>query len=217
MASRRKFRPRTRSSGSRGLSRLIIIATEGTRTEKKYFEDMAFQYYHNPRVHVEVLERLTSASSPKHVLDMLNDFKRRYSLKKDDELWMVIDLDRWHNRELGSIAAQCKQKGYRLAVSNPCFELWLLLHIKSLDDYTDVELQELVENKRVSEKRTRLERELLDKLGSYNKSNPDTSKFLPFVDIAIERARALDPHPEHRWPNSLGTRVYLLAETIIAQ
>jgi len=204
-------------SGSRSLSRLIIIATEGTHTEKKYFEDMVTQYYHNPRVHVQVLERLTSASSPEHVLKVLNSFEKEYLLGKDDELWMVIDLDRWHNRELGSVAAQCKQKDYRLAVSNPCFELWLLLHVKSPDDYTDVELQELAENKHVSEKRTRLERELLDKLGSYNKSNPDTSKFLPFVDIAIERARALDPHPEHRWPNGLGTRVYLLAETIIAQ
>jgi hypothetical protein len=64
MASRRKFRPRTRSSGSRGLYKLVIIATEGTHTEKRYFEDMASQYYHNPRVHVEVLERLTNASSP---------------------------------------------------------------------------------------------------------------------------------------------------------
>jgi hypothetical protein len=150
------------------------------------------------------------------VLQVLNGFEKEYLLGKDDELWMVVDLDRWHNRELGSVAAQCIQKNYHLAVSNPCFELWLLLHIKSLDDCTDLELQELAENKRVSDKRTRLEIELVNELGSYNKSNPDTSKFLPSVNVAIDRARELDLHPEHRWPNSLGTRVYLLAESIIA-
>jgi hypothetical protein len=85
-----------------------------------------------------------------------------------------------------------------------------------LSDYADVELQELAENKHVSDKRTRLEIELVDELGSYNKSNPNTSKFLPFVGMAIDRARKLDTHPEHRWPNSLGTRVYLLAEAIMA-
>ena len=214
MTAKREFKPRYRKSGFRDC-RLIIISTEGTRTEKTYFEEMASpRYYHNPRVHVKVLDRLTNASSPHHIMAMLNAFQKEFSLKKDDELWMVIDLDRWRNRELSTVAAQCQQKCYELAVSNPCFEFWLLLHVKSVSDYTEEELQEFEENQYVSPERTCLEKELVNVLGSYNKARLNASAFLPFVDNAIQQAKVLDTHPEHRWPNCLGTRVYRLAESI---
>jgi len=217
MASRRIFKSRTRISGILS-PKLIIIASEGTNTERIYFEDMASpHYYRNPKVHVEVLERTDTASSPAHILSFLDSFKHKYrlSLDKDDELWLVIDRDGWTLRELSSVASLCGQKCYFLALSNPCFEFWLLLHIKSYDDYSPVEQDSIAKNIRIrSTKRTFLETQLLKLLGSYNKDNPDTSKFLPFIDAAISRARALDTNPNHRWPNNVGTRLYLLAQSI---
>ncbi|MCP4704182.1 MAG: RloB domain-containing protein [candidate division Zixibacteria bacterium] len=214
MPAKRVFKPRLRRSNVRD-ARLIVIATEGNHTEPKYFKDMASpEYYRNSRIHVEILDRLTTDSAPEHVMNMLDQFKREFRLNKYDELWMVIDVDRWGKKKLSSIAAQCLQKNYSLAVSNPCFELWLLLHLKSLADYTPVELAEFVENKKENH-RTRLEKELVKLLGSFSKKNPDMTRFLPYVKTAIDRARKLDTSPEHRWPNSLGSRVYLLAEKII--
>ena len=35
------------------------------------------------------------------------------------------------------------------------------------------------------------------------------------ISVAIERAAALDVSPADRWPNTLGTRVYLLAKSIL--
>jgi hypothetical protein len=213
MSQKREFKPRTRRTNLRD-AKLIVIATEGTNTEKKYFQDMASpKYYRNPRVHVEVLDRAITASAPEYVMRMLDQFKQEYSLRVYDQLWMVIDVDTWGEEKLSLMAQECLQKNYLLAVSNPCFEIWLLLHIKSLDDYTQEELRELVENEKINH-RTRLEKELVELLGSYNKHNPDTDLFLPFIQTAIDRARSLDTHPEHRWPNALGTRVYLLAEAI---
>ena len=216
MISKRISPSRSRISGIRS-PKLIIIASEGTNTERIYFEDMASsEYYRNPRVHVEVLEHDNTASSPKHISLYLDNFKRKYhlALNKDDELWLVIDRDRWTLAELSSVASSCQQKHYLLACSNPCFELWLLLHIKSLDDYNTSDLDAFAKNKHISPNRTLLERELLNLLGNYNKTNPDTSKFLPLVDIAISRARDLDTNPTARWPTCLGTRVYKLAESI---
>ncbi|MHB8104278.1 MAG: RloB family protein [Dehalococcoidales bacterium] len=213
----RKFPKLVRRSGIR-IPRLIIIASEGTNTEKTYFEDMSSaEYYRNPRVHVEVLERENTDSSPGHVLDCLDNYTKKYhlSLKKDDELWLVIDRDKWTEKELSAVASTCQQKCYFFAVSNPCFELWLLLHIKSLDDYGQSERNDFTKNKHINRKKTLLEQELCNILGSYNKANLDTSRFLPFIDRAIERARLLDIVPTERWPNRLGTRVYLLAESII--
>jgi hypothetical protein len=71
---------------------------------------------------------------------------------------MVIDVDRWGDKKLSFIARQCKQKEYFLAVSNPCSDLWFLLHKKSLAQYPDETLNEFLENKKKN-RRTRLESE----------------------------------------------------------
>jgi len=216
MIDKREFKPRKRKSAFRDAS-FIVIATEDEYTERQYFLDfISPKYYRNPRVHVEVLKRKTHASSPKHVMDALNKFRHDYRLKDYDELWMIIDRDKWTRKELSDVAAKCVQKGYSLSVSNPCFELWLLLHIKSIDEYTSNEKSNLEKNQKVNGNRTLLEQEISDILGSYNKSNLDTSKFLPKVEYAIEQARQLDTNPGQRWPISLRTRVYRLAERIIS-
>ncbi len=212
----KRFKLPVRSSGNRD-AKLIIIAAEGTNTEKKYFDDLA-EAYAALNIHVKVLDRIDAGSDPKTVLKMLDSFRRQYSLRLGyDELWLVIDVDRWHKRHLSEVGSLCFQKKYGYAVSNPCFELWILLHLKSLDEYQAKILQEFRENKRPNSKhpRTRLELELVNLLGSYSKGNPDTSKFLKNVEVAIERAKALDKHLEHRWTNDLGTRVYRIAEKIV--
>ena len=212
--AKRKFRPRYRSSNVRD-AKLIVIATEGTNTEKQYFEDMVSPaYYRNSKVHVTVLDRETTASSPEHIIKLLDKFKQEFRLNKYDELWMVIDVDRWGDKKLSFIATQCVQKGYGLAVSNPSFELWLLLHIKSLEEHTQAELDEFLENRKIGY-RTRLEQEIFTILGSFNKNNLDTSQFLPHVGDAIDRAREIDKDVEHRWPIGLGSRVFLIVEKIV--
>jgi len=103
---------------------LIIIAAEGKVTENQYFNALASpRYYYNPRIHVEVLVRDENASAPERVIAQLDAFRKQYSLRAIDELWLVIDVDRWGDAKLSDIGTQCEQKGYRLAASNPCFEL----------------------------------------------------------------------------------------------
>ncbi len=63
---------------------------------------------------------------------------------------MVVDVDRWEN--LDEIVSRCIKEGFRAAVSNPCFELWLLLHFRSLEEYTPEERQQLLENRKVTKK-----------------------------------------------------------------
>jgi hypothetical protein len=212
MPEKRFIPPRTRRSGVRD-ARLIIIAAEGLNTEKKYFSDLRATYL-NPRIHLEILERLSSASDPARVIRLLDSFRKKYKVQPGyDQLWLVIDVDRWGEGKLAEIARLCQQKDYDLAVSNPCFEVWLLLHLKAPQEYSPAALAELYENRKTGN-RTRLDAELLSLLGTYNKSNLNTAPFLPNVAFAIARAKSLDTHPEYRWPITLGTRVYLLAEAI---
>ncbi len=217
MAQKRVIPARIRSgAGKLRDSRLIVIAAEGRKTEKKYFEDLA-ALYHNTKIKVHVLEGLDNRSSPNHVLERLDAFKDEYSLEEDDMLWLVSDVDRWGEEKLSDIAQKCNQKGFFLAISNPSFEVRLLLHLRDLDDFSSAEQQELFENRRDRTSRSRLEREIIGILQRYNKSNLNTSDFLPYVDLAVKRARRLDCNVGHRWPNGLGTRVYLLVEEILGE
>jgi hypothetical protein len=43
-----------------------------------------------------------------------------------DQVWCVVDVDQF--TDLDEAAVLARAEGIELAVSNPCFELWLLLH-----------------------------------------------------------------------------------------
>lgn len=45
-----------------------------------------------------------------------------------DEYWCVVDVD--EHLSLGEAMQLARQHGIRVAVSNPCFEVWLLMHFK---------------------------------------------------------------------------------------
>ena len=52
--------------------------------------------------------------------------KRRYKSPEFDEIWCIFDVDERPNIQETIDRARCH--GIRVAVSNPCFELWLVLH-----------------------------------------------------------------------------------------
>ncbi|MBF9142694.1 RloB family protein [Hymenobacter properus] len=216
----RERRPYTRTSEVRD-ARLFAIVTEGQKTEYEYFLGLREHLDGEPtRIHVKVLEREESNSSPKYIIGLMDEFveKHQLTLDDDDELWLVIDRDAqsWGEGQISEVAQECFQKGYSLALSNPCFELWLLLHWRDVDSYYSTEeKEELFLNKKISSSRTVLKREVGLVMTGYNPSNPDMGKLLPFIKDAVERARALDINPAHRWPLSLGTRVYLLVEKLL--
>lgn len=200
-------------------ARLIVIASEGKDTERIYFKALAKEYT-NPRVHVHILERSVDEqnnSSPEHVLKQLNDYKSQYELEADDELWLVVDKDRWTEAMLSRVATECSQEvAMHMALSNPCFELWLLLHIEDAASLTPEEQMLWMENRRKSKNADPyLKVRLRQKMGSYHESSYDALSLIAHIEDAIERAKTLDKNPTDRWPQTLGTRVYLLAESVM--
>ena len=200
-------------------ARLIVIASEGKDTERIYFKALAKEYT-NPRVHVHILERHENEqnnSSPEHVLKQLNDYKGQYDLESDDELWLVIDRDRWTDAMLSHVAKECAQDDYlHVALSNPCFELWLLLHLVDATLLTPEEQQQWMENRRKSKNAdTKMKLQLSQERGTYHETDNDAQMLIAYVEDAIARAKALDKNPADRWPQTIGTRVYLLAESVM--
>ena len=185
---------------------LIIIACEGAVTEPKYFNGLKVKI-HAAKVHVELLIRdQPGQSSPIAVLSMLDQFSKEYRVREMDRLWLVIDRDKWTEKMLAEVARATEQRGYLLAASNPCFEIWLLLHFEDVAGSTAQRQNELLEND---------EQLLKTEISSRMQPNVDyIDHFLPHTQTAIKRARALDTHPRARWPNGLGTRVYRLVESL---
>ena len=125
---------------------------------------------------------------------------------------MIIDTDRWKN--IPEIVDACDSiQNMFVAVSNPCFEFWLLLHIKNIDEYNNVELEQILQNKKVGRNRNYVELKILEILGSYNKSNINPNDFLPYLNMAISQSKALDI-PQELYPTKLGSHIYRLIEKI---
>ena len=195
-------------------ARLIVIASEGKDTERIYFKALAKEYT-NPRVHVHILERSEDErnnSSPEHVLKQLNNYKNQYELEADDELWLVVDKDRWTDAMLSRVATECTQEvSMHMALSNPCFELWLLLHLEDIASLTPEEQKLWMENRRKSKNADPyLKVRLRQKMGAYHESSYDALTLIAHVEDAIERK-----NPTDRWPQTIGTRVYQLAESVM--
>ena len=150
-------------------------------------------------------------------MKQLSDYKEQYALEADDELWLVIDKDRWTEAMLSRVATECAQDEYmHMALSNPCIELWLLLHFVDATLLTPEEQQKWLENRRNSRRTDPyLKIRLRQEMGAYHEAAYDAQKLIVHVEDAIERAKALDKNPADRWPQTLGTRVYLLAESVM--
>jgi hypothetical protein len=96
-----------------------------------------------------------------------------------DELWCVVDVDQFSDLEKAAALARKGRIRTTLIVSNPCFELWLLLHFcnhnSRLDRYADV-------------------KPLLCKhMPDYEKNTLQFAAYWPHIDKAVGRAKKLDP------------------------
>jgi hypothetical protein len=199
----KKPRPLGREDGTLRDANLIVIATEDTHAPAAYF-----RIFENPRVKVLVLPTERGLSAPEHVIDRLDQFAREFDLAEDDELWLMLDTDHWvqpgHVDDFDRVCANAVQKGYHLAHSNPCFEIWLLLHVA--DVAPGEQFQRCAE----------VEDRLRDVLGGYNKRSLDPARFsLAAAADAVRRAEALDDAPGDRWPQKTGSHVYKIVEKLL--
>jgi hypothetical protein len=182
-------------------ARVFIIATEGRKTEKQYFS-----LFHSTRIKIEILATgEDNKSDPENVISRLNEFANKYDLTDEDSLWLMVDTDRWIDRHKVKnfmfVCQEARKKGYHLAISNPCFEVWLYLHFDEL--IGEFKLCKEIEDK------------IRAKVGSYNKSNLDLPLYEGKMNDAIARAKALDTNPRQYWTKSTGTRVYKIVEVLL--
>ncbi len=192
MSKKRRY---NRPAGTRSYRKMFVLSTEGKHTEPEYFQMLKNE---KAVIHIKCLNR--RSSDPKSVLKEMRQYLKKESLRNNDEAWLVIDKDQWTDEQLNVLYKWSETDlRYGLAVSNPQFEYWLLLHFENGNKITS-------------------SKNCLEKLKKYL---PDYNKHLQYVSLrdkvedAIIRARTKDNPPCSTWPANNGTTVYRLVERII--
>jgi hypothetical protein len=143
-----------------------------------------------------------------HAIDVL---KRLEGIEheEEDERWMLLDTDHYvngpHIKEFKRIIKEAGEKGISVALSKPCFELWLLLHHADKNAVTKLDNAKSVE------------KALRNLLGKYNKTSLKHEHFpLEAVAKAYLQAKALDKTVKGGMiPQTNTSRVYRLWDAII--
>ena len=198
----RKRRP-ARRTPYKDSKPIILIVTEGEVTEPEYLEGFA-RAAKNSRVDIKVVG---GAGVPKTIVESAKELKKeaekRARREKDDnlrydEVWCVFDFDEHPN--IPDAKQMARDNGIELAMSNPCFELWLWLHFADQPGMRH---------------RHDLQRMMKQYIPSYDK-HVDFSDCAAGYDTAVERASRLDEdakldNDEERNPT---TGVWRLTESI---
>lgn len=109
---------------------LYLIICEGGKREPDYFK---FFNELTSQLKVVTIPSYDGKSAPNHLISNANEaIKKNVDDNGDYELWFIIDVDRWE-KHLHNIHNECSTKtNWNIAISNPCFEVWLYYHFKSI-------------------------------------------------------------------------------------
>lgn len=129
-----------RGQRRRKIKPVILIVTEGSQTEPKYFE-----HYRNRQTNIDI--RVVGSRTSGGETDYLSlirkaveyQNKNQISVSEGDSVWVVADGDVNYNNPdpitakdnlLSKARKMADAKGIQIALSNPCFEFWYLLHFQ---------------------------------------------------------------------------------------
>ena len=187
----------------------------------------------NPKFRTPAQKSLLSKCRPKQLVERIDQFKiekdsiYQFSQYPEDEFWIVTDVDKnWSNEKTNPVENKtyldewnetvtlCHQKNYGYAISNPFFEVWLLLHH---DNANEVDKSFAVTDINKYSKTNHFLNRLRDlgvplkKEKHINPCDYDAGK----VKTAISRAEELHIDKTNMCPKYFATTVYILLKKMI--
>ena len=170
---RQTGKPLKRAAGKRKELRTIVVFCEGLNSEPDYVNGLKELpvVADNTALNIEIHPK---QGAPLTLVQMAAARKQDDEV---DECWCLFDVE-WpqHHPNLTAALALAKEKGISLAISNPCFEVWLILHHKSYTRFANTSAVE--RTSRMLDKRTG--------------KSIDASLYMPLRKDAAHRAILLD-------------------------
>jgi hypothetical protein len=182
---------------------VLLLSLEDEESARIYFTELG--RLHRDRISVVFARHL--GTDPENVVEAA---RRTAEATPADEVWCVFDTEGPQHPARAPQArralARARDLAYHCAVSNPCFEYWLLLHfVNSVRSYPECKV---------------VARELREHVPNYDKGRLRFDDFRERIGDAQQRARnndqtrcqALDRGPVDCHPC---TQVYLLVERFL--
>ncbi len=110
----------------------FLIVCEGEVTELEYFTFFK-NWVTNPLVDVIPLQSSKGTHAcgvVQAALEKRKELEGENRWQAHDELWCVYDVDAKPSADLNNARQRANANNVNVAVSNPSFELWLLLHLR---------------------------------------------------------------------------------------
>lgn len=123
---------RSRQLAQKQLPRRVIrVLTEGKVTEPEYIKILE----RNINVRIEIDRR--DAGVPLTLVRRAREYQLMNKKRNPsfDEIWCIFDVDEHPN--IDQAIHEARDSGINIAISNPCFELWLVLHYQNQNRYID--------------------------------------------------------------------------------
>lgn len=188
--------PRRENRGRRrvldAIRRTILVYCGADRTEPDYFDGLRRRFRDSGvtiKVRRQGVDPVTLVRSAAAYLE-----RKPGSF---DEVWCVVDVDQY---DIAAATAEARRLGIGLAVSNPCFEVWLLLHHVDCHAYCNGPPD--------------VERRLKKHVSAYDKTELEFGKFADGVHDAVKRAKSLDPTGKDHTRNP-STNVWQVVEQVV--
>lgn len=165
----------SRRVNTRQPSNTIIVVCEG-KTEITYLESFKTRYNG-----LQIVPMQGKCTDPIGIVQFaIEQFKknaRGLDYKNGDRVWCVFDVDSNSNEALKIAFTKAAKEGIEISLSNPCIELWFLLHC-------------VPQNAALSRKDAL--RELIRQIPDYQKGEPIADKIKIKEPNAITQAKALN-------------------------
>ncbi len=124
-----------RQPGGKQRSPIILIICEGKETEPRYFEALRGELRIR-KAQVRVIPGGDGRGAPTSIVKMAlrKQHEMEMDLESGDQTWCVFDTEQQGKYpDLAKVIEHANRKGLLLAVSNPSFEYWYVLHFECTD------------------------------------------------------------------------------------
>jgi RloB-like protein len=173
---------------------LVLVVCGAERTEAAYFTGLR-DSTDNRAVDVRIIRKPRApAQVVRHAVRYAGQARADF-----DEIWCVFDVDEFDIIEAVRLATENR---IELAVSHPCFELWLLLHHDECNAHVQGHDAVVVRLKKY--------------VPAYDKADLTFADYAAGLPKAIERANRLEPTGSEYSKNP-STSVWRLVERMLEQ
>lgn len=191
--------------------RKYFFICEGSNTEVWYFRkliDMRKKLGIHPLIDIRLMEKtekdahLSNPGALIEFAEMQKDVEENQFDKKHDKMIVVFDADIYKNKpDKFKEIYDTGRKNNILAVTNPSFELFLLLHYKgSYEELILPKHDEILQNRKIG-KRRYITALFTDKSGMNPKENPAIGELAVHIHTAIAQEEKLNQDAENALSN----------------